>query len=368
MFALADHARGRVGWTLDALGLGARETPWREVTKTRGARLRAYGPAEPAEGPVLLIFAAPIKRAYIWDLLPAVSVVRHARTRGFRVYLLEWLVPGAQDDGLCLADYADGLPALALQAIVAETVRPGVVLAGHSLGGTLAAIFATLHAEAVEALVLVEAPLAFASRGPLARAVAAAPAAHAVRRLSGSPVPGSFVGHWCTRLVPEVFLAQRWTDLAASLCNPSALAVRIRMERWALDEFPLPGALFDDIVERLYREDRFLHGALKIGDEITGVGRLRSPTLAVVNPRSLVVPPVAVLDGLAAVRSLSSCVLRFEDGAGAGLQHLGPLISPAAHRRLWPKVFDWLAPFVDRRLGHGEAARPNMQGSKATRQ
>jgi polyhydroxyalkanoate synthase len=342
MFALLDHVRRQTGWALDALGLGPRQTGWRVAVNARGARLRAYGAAEQADGPALLIIAAPVKRAYLWDLLPDVSVVRHALVRRFRVYLLEWLVPDAQDDSRGLADYADRLPALAVQAITAETGRPGVALVGHSLGGTLAAIFATLHAEAVGALVLVEAPLAFAGGGPLARAVAAAPAAHAIRQVSGSPVPGSFVGHWCTRRVPEVFLGQRWADLAASLCDPRALAARMRMERWSLDEFPLPGALFDDIVEQLYREDRFLRGTLRVGDEITGVDRLSAPVLAVVNPRSIVVPPASVLHGLAAARRLSPCVLRFEGGTGAGLQHLAPLISHAAHRRLWPKIFDWL--------------------------
>ena len=30
-----------------------------------------------------------------------------------------------------------------------------------------------------------------------------------------------------------------------------------RIERWALDEVALPGKLVSDIVEQLYREDRF---------------------------------------------------------------------------------------------------------------
>jgi polyhydroxyalkanoate synthase subunit PhaC len=42
-----------------------------------------------------------------------------------------------------------------------ETGQMRVVLAGHSLGGTLAAIFPSLHPERVRGLALLEAPTKF---------------------------------------------------------------------------------------------------------------------------------------------------------------------------------------------------------------
>jgi pimeloyl-ACP methyl ester carboxylesterase len=95
--------------------------------------------------------------------------------RGLRVYLLEWLDPGPAQDGLGLADYAKRLPMAALDAIAAETGEAAAVLAGHSLGGTFAAVLASLRPERARGLVLLDAPLAFGPGrgGPLARAVAA---------------------------------------------------------------------------------------------------------------------------------------------------------------------------------------------------
>jgi polyhydroxyalkanoate synthase len=43
------------------------------------------------------LVAAPIKRAYIWDLLPQTSIVRLLADAGFAVYLLEWLDPEPSD-------------------------------------------------------------------------------------------------------------------------------------------------------------------------------------------------------------------------------------------------------------------------------
>src|SRR3546814_2358549 len=75
--------------------------------------------------------------------------------------LLEWTMPTADMDGLGLADYADRLIGAAIDAIEAETGRPGMAVAGHSLGGTRAAIFASLNPDRVRGLVLVDAPLSF---------------------------------------------------------------------------------------------------------------------------------------------------------------------------------------------------------------
>jgi polyhydroxyalkanoate synthase len=50
-----------------------------------------------------------------------------------------------------------------------------------------------------------------------------------------------------------------------------ARCTAVRVERWALDEFPLPGRLLHEILEWLYRDNRFCAGSLHIGDRILGV-------------------------------------------------------------------------------------------------
>ena len=85
---------------------------------------------------MLFIIPAPFKKAYLWDLLPEVSVVRRCLAGGLRVYLLEWLIPTQREDEFGFAEYANRLPAAALDAIQAETGVSAPVLAGHSLGGS----------------------------------------------------------------------------------------------------------------------------------------------------------------------------------------------------------------------------------------
>lgn len=344
MFRLIDAARHAVGSVMDESGMGVAESPYRVIAEFDGARVRSYQERCEGGGPILLIIPAPFKKPYIWDLMPSVSVVRHCRSHELQVYLLEWTIPGTEQDCLGLADYADRLVTAASSAIEEELGCSATVVAGNSLGGTFAAIFAGLHPERVRSLVLVDAPIDFGQEGDrIARMVAAMPHARAFRIIFGSPVPGSAINLLSASTAPDIFLGQPAADLAASLLDSEALAIHMRVVRWMLDEFPLPGQLFEDIIELLYRENRFMDGSLQIGGRSVGVECLKSPVLTVVNPRGVVVPLASVQAALHGRSQPSSCALTYEGDCGPALQHVGPLVGPGAHKHLWPKICAWLA-------------------------
>jgi polyhydroxyalkanoate synthase subunit PhaC len=341
-FSALDFFRRQQGYVRDILGTGPRETPWREVARWPGARLRHYRGEEGARP--LLILPAPFKRAYIWDLEPPVSVVRAALARGFSVFVLEWLPGGgAANGGLGLADFALRLPERAVDRIEALTGQARPALAGHSLGGTLAAIYAARRPERAGRLALVDVPLAFAGDGgPLAAAVAKAPPAEAITRAFGETVPGSAINVFSARAVPEAFVRQPSDDAMAAAAEPGRLAIHLRVRRWTLDEFAMPARLFEDIAEDLYRGDRFRAGTLRLGDEVARLADLAAPVAAVVNPGGKVVPPGSLLEGLRASACRERLVLRYRAEPGPAIQHLGPLVGPEAHARLWPRILDWL--------------------------
>lgn len=340
---LLDALRRQAGSVADTWGLGPVETPWRQVASLGAARLRAYH-RKKADGPALLIIPAPFKRPYIWDLHPAVSVVRACLARGLRVFLLEWLRPNADQNTLGLGDYALDMPERAVAAIRSETGAVPVHLAGHSLGGTFAAIFASRRPGLVGRLALVDAPLAFAEDGgPLAAAVARIPPVDGWAEAKGRPVAGSAINLMSGTAAREAFVWQRRADFLASLASPDALALHARVERWTLDEFPLPAQLFRDLAEDLYRDDRFRRGTLRLGSETAALAQLKAPVLAVLNPAGRIVPPDSILKGLRIAGSSEQRLLHYEPETGVLLQHLGPLVGRAAHRRLWPQIIGWIS-------------------------
>lgn len=335
--------RRRQGEVLEARGFGPEPRPSRVALRLSGARLLAYGGE--AQAAIVLIVPAPIKRAYIWDLAPSVSVIRRCLSCGLRTYLLEWTEP-EPEASLGLADYADRIPLACLDAVGLETGAERAVLMGHSLGGTLAAIFASLHPERVQGLVLLEAPTKFGKdAGPFAPLVAMVPAA-AVMRAAFDPVPGTFLDLVSITASPWSFLGARWFDRVMSIGNPQAVTTLLRVERWALDEFAMPGHLFQAVVEELYREDRLLGGTLRIGGRLASPASLVMPLLGVVRPSSLIIPPQSVLPLHDLAPSRRQLVLRYDGDRGVSLQHVGVLVGETAHRRIWPAILRWIEDMV----------------------
>jgi polyhydroxyalkanoate synthase len=84
--------------------------------------------------------------------------------------------------------------------------------------------------------------------------------------------------------------------------------------------------------------------------------------MAVINPSGQVVPPASVLRGLDEAPNAPAEVLTYEGDRGPLLQHLGPLVAPAAHEWLWPRILDW-AHRVTSQASKASAARSHRGSS-----
>lgn len=341
LYEQIDQARRWLGTILDAVGLAPLETPSRVVLTRPGVVLRAYANGSHTE-PVLLLVPAPIKRAYIWDLVPWASVVQQCLRRGVRVYLIQWEPPDAEEQEFGLAEYADRLIVECLDAIEAEIGQRRVFLAGHSLGGTMTAIFSALHPERVQGLALIAAPLHFGSGvEAVGSFLAVAPWIHRFPPVLGN-VPGSFLNVVAALAAPATFGWSRLIDWLDSLPDAQALQLHMRIERWTLDEMPLPRRLFDEIVELLYREDRFLRGTLLVRGQRAAPELIDAPILSVVNPRCSIAPPESVLPFHRAARIADTRLLWYEGDTGVAFQHVGVLVGKTAHQHIWPEILSWI--------------------------
>lgn len=338
-----DRSRQARGVDMDRAGHGPQQTPSTVIHAEAGFKLRRYGDADAGAGSApLLIVPAPIKRAYIWDLSPEVSVVRRWLERGYRVYMVEWVpvAEGRQDAGL--DDYGDRMLEACRGAIEADGATEKPIVAGHSLGGILAAVYSALHPQHVRATILLESPLHVEPRlccfRPLVEATP-----HAGRIAEAfSQVPGAFLNMMSAIAEPQAFQWERIMDRWLSMADPQALATHLRVERWTHDEFPLPGKLFTDIIESLYRHDEFMRGELVVGGRRIGPRDLRAPLVSVVDPRSKLIPLEAMLPFHEAASSARKLLLHYMGDVGVNLQHVGVLVGRNAHARIWPAIFSWL--------------------------
>ena len=338
MWLAMDTLRQMQGKALEAWGIGPIECSYDVVASDARWRLRRYSGEDSHSS--LLIVAAPIKQPYIWDLLPGVSVVRYCRSCGFRMYLLEWTPPSPANRNAGLADYAGQSIGDAAATIARAEGGKQPFVMGHSLGGTLAAIFAAFAPDSVRGLVLLGAPLCFEDGSSPLRdgIVSIVPSSFPDMDV----VPGSLLSHLCALACPETFVLARLTDAGVSLSDPHAAITHANIERWALDEFPLQGRLVQEILEWLFRENRFSDATLSISGKTLGPSSLRVPTLIVMNPDDEVAPPTSIRPFVGAMAGGNVRVVEHAGEVGVGLQHLAILAGRQAHAHVWPKIVSWM--------------------------
>ena len=324
--------------SLTAFGFGPNEAAYDVIASGPLWRLRRYRGAD--SGPTVLLVPAPIKNPYIWDLAPATSAVRRCLQEGFRVYLLEWRPPDAGDEAQGLAAYAEEAISGAMAALPQAADAPKPVLIGHSLGGTLAAIHASLHSDRVAGLILLSAPLCF---GQGSSGFSDVLSTIASPWLADSDIiPGSLLTQLSAAASPATFLWSRIMDAAATAGKSGAADLRMRIEHWSLDEVPLSGHLAREVLLQLYVENRLCSGTLAINGRRIDPACLSLPILAVTNTADAVAPPGSVRPFFDAMPEADTRLIEYAGEAGIVLQHLGVLVGPKAFARLWPEIIAWI--------------------------
>ena len=255
------------------------------------------------------------------------------------MYLLEWTRPQPEDAGAGLELYGDRAIADCVARIRVENTTAPILL-GHSLGGTLAVTFAALDPQAIGGLVLLGAPICFAPGSSLFRdaVVALAPSLLA----DGCLVPGSVISQLGALAAPAAFIWSRFLDISSGMPDPRVATIHARVERWALDEVALPGALVRQVLQWFYREDRLCRGTLRLRDRTIGPARVLAPMLAVVNAADPVAPAASIAPFLDRIPGRRARLLTFPGETGLGLQHVAILVGPRARAEVWPEIAAWL--------------------------
>jgi polyhydroxyalkanoate synthase len=335
-FGMTDLIRRAQGNAFGAFGLDPIESPYRVIFSGAFWRLRDYGGHDTAQ--TLLIVAAPIKRAYIWDLAPSVSAIRYILGHHLHVHLLEWLPASQATAQNGLTEYVKAISECVAR-ISSKGVKPFVM--GHSFGGTLAAIFGASEAsESIRGLVLLSAPLCFQPATSRFRDALVSLVPSELADIES--FPGSLLSHMSALASPDTFLWSRLADAVFSVTDNHALEIHARVERWALDEIPLPGRLVHQIIDWLYREDHFCRGDLTIGEAHIGPLTLSVPTLAMVNTADEIAPLRSVKPFLEAMPMGKAQVIEYPGEVGVCLQHLGILIGRKARAEVWPEIISWI--------------------------
>ena len=335
-FDVSDVIRRAQGDVVGAFGFDPSECPYRTVTSQSHWSLRDYGGKDQSRS--VLIIASPIKKPYIWDLTPPTSFIRFCLRQGLHVHLLEWVSASSHAGNYGIDEYVLAISeAVTTIAAIAKGAKPHMI--GHSLGGTIAAIYGAFQPETIKGLVLLGAPLCFEpSKGQFRDALISL----VPRKIpEDEPFPGSLLSHASALASPTTFIWSRLMDAALSIGDPLAMEIHARVERWALDEIPLPGKLVRQIIDWLYRENRFCRGNLKIHEKFVGPHGLSAPTLMVINSADQIASTASIIPFTEKMTTKTQ-ITQYPGEVGVCLQHLGILVGRQAQATIWPDIISWI--------------------------
>ncbi len=348
---------------LRELEVEAEATPKEVIWSKNKARLYRYRRADGGIGgrrpvPVLLTYGFVLK-PYIFDLVPGNSVVENLVEAGYDVYTLDFGVPGQEDAGLAIEDLVLDYMHDAVQKVVEISGAAEVSLLGHSQGGTLSAMYASLFPDGpLKNLVLLAAPTEFAPRNPGLIGLWTYTSRNGRVVFDPAIVP-IFLGNLPTGLASEVLdLGVSWLasvvgtaarsftfgvyDTALREMRDQAerdVAVRswLAVCKWVDDAAPFPGETFRSWIGDLYQRDELVKGRVKLRGRTVDLSNIRCAVFNVSGKWDYVVPPSQTEATTALARSSDKKSFSLDAG------HVGMFTGPAAGGSLWPHLRNWLA-------------------------
>lgn len=309
------------------------QTPSDVVFAENKWRLLRYRPRSEGAAhatPVLLV-PSLINRHYVLDLLPGKSFVEWFVARGHDVFCIDWGTPGDEDRYLTFDDVCDRYLGRAIERTRKVAGAPKAHVLGYCLGGTLAAIHASVHPERFASLAALAAPIGFHDGGLLSAWTRSKGFdVQAVVTATGN-VPWQLMQSAFHLLRPTLTLSKA-VHVADKLWDDELMNGFLALETWGSDNVSFPGACYVRYIEELYRGDQLEKGTFRLSGRAARMEDLHMPTLAVTFEHDTIVP----------WRSASLLIERTGASDKEWLHlpggHVGAVVSRKASQGLWPKL------------------------------
>ena len=341
-----DVGRYAAGWRalLEGPRAATGQSP-KEVIWTRNkAQLYHYIPtattSERFPVPILLVYAL-INRPYILDLMPGNSLVEYLVGQGFAVYLLDWGIPGDEDQHLSFDDYVlDYLPA-AVRKVLRHAGATDFTLFGYCMGGTMSAMYAALFPDLpLRNLVLLTTPIDFAPEklgmhGAWTRAGVFDPewliAAY-------GNVPGELIDAAMRLLKPIPNYIGTYVTMWDQVHKGKRLDTWLAMNKWVNDGIPFPGAAFRQWIRDLYQQNQLARGELRLRGRRVDLANITCAVLNIAGKKDHICTLPQAEETIARTGSSDAEFILLDAG------HVGLLTGAEARKSLFPQMRRWLGP------------------------
>jgi polyhydroxyalkanoate synthase subunit PhaC len=327
------------------------ENKWKLLRYRRPAGGAAPAPGADAAAraarfatPVLFV-PSLINRHYVLDLLPGKSFAEWLVARGHDVYCIDWGTPSDEDRYLSFDDVCDRYVARAL----GKTGKAHVL--GYCMGGTLAAIHASVYPERFASLTALAAPVHFAEAGLLGAWTQSGQFEPKSMVAALGNVPWQLLQSSFHMLRPTLNLA-KMVNLVDRAYDDEFLDGFLAIETWGNDNVSFPGEVWRTWVEKLYRDDAFVGGSFALSSKPARLEGVTCPLHVVTFEHDAIVPKASAADLFERSASRDKRTLHLSGG------HVGAVVSRGAATKLWPALSEFWAA--------RDAAQPTAKAAATT--
>jgi polyhydroxyalkanoate synthase len=290
------------------------------------------------ETPLVFIYAL-VNRPYILDLKKGRSVVANFVNHGFDTYLVDWGVPTPADRHLTLDDYINGYMVNVMDFLSERTGAKSLNVLGYCMGGTMSAMFTALHSERVKNLILLAAPIDFASNDGLLN-LWTRPENFDVDKFVDAfgNCPPEFLQASFLLLRPVGNFIEKPINFYENMHEEKFLEDFLTTESWLNDNIPVPGEVYREFVKYLYQQNLLTQNRMPVGKHIVNLQNITCPVLNIMAGKDDLVP---CSQGMPFTDLVSSKVRKTILLEGSG--HIGLAIGGRAQKEVWPQACEWLA-------------------------
>ncbi|MCP1160263.1 MULTISPECIES: alpha/beta fold hydrolase [Bacillus] len=306
----------------------------RAVWKKNKAVLWHYPPAERKYSTPMFLIYSLINQPYILDLAPNESMIEVLVNKGYDVYLIDFGAPGYEDKDLTITDYIRDYIAKAAARALRHSGASELTVMGFCLGGTIAAIYASISEEPIKNLVLFVTPIDFSILPAYDEWIEAVSTGRAdfdavIDALGIIPAPLMEAG---MRLLTSPIYLSHYLSLLNRSYDEKYTEKWQRFNTWTSGHIPFSGAALKQIFHELGRRNSLMDGSLIIDGKKADLANIQANLLAVATAGDRLVPREQVEPVIGLVSSRDR-TFHLQHGGHANL---------ATGGQLPPYLTDWL--------------------------
>ncbi|MFN8080922.1 MAG: alpha/beta fold hydrolase [Kineosporiaceae bacterium] len=314
-------------------------TPKEVVWTHRKTTLYRYHSAQRKHAtPILLVFAL-INRPHVYDLRPGNSFVEFLLGEGFDVFLVDWGVPGEEDDDLGVADYVCDELHWAVRETLRKSGQDQLSMIGWCIGATLAAMYTAIYADLDQVRNLAVLTMPVDTKGSVYENWVNRPSFDLDVIISNGGLPGAAIDIANRMLKPITNFVTTKRKVFDQVRAGTLDRVSYQsMSKWVQDNPPFPAQSYRDWITWMYKENRLISGTMRLRDKHVDFGDIVEPSVLVVTasadhiaPREGTVPFL----GMCGSKDLT----HFDRKGG----HIGLMAGSKARHQIWPDIAGWLA-------------------------